>query len=81
MKLPPSGWVFFAFVIAVLIGYVLNRGIYVGSEIRSVSIASDRLYTKNCKYLFLNGLRDDETKIYAASLELAEEIFCPPLKI
>src|ERR1700694_2052307 len=37
MRIPTVVWAFFGLVVLVLVGYVLNRGIFVGSDIRQVS--------------------------------------------
>ena len=45
-------------VAVVLVGYLLNRGIYVGS-ITMLDTASGLLaYEKRCHYLHLDGVRD-----------------------
>jgi hypothetical protein len=40
MKVPPVGWAFFGLVVLILVGYVLNRGIVIWSDIRRVSLRS-----------------------------------------
>ena len=60
----------------VLVGYLLNRGVYVGS-ITMLNTASGLLvYEKRCHYLYLNGVRDIHIN---ASLdeEGTRRTFCP----
>jgi hypothetical protein len=47
------GWALFALVLIGMIGYGLNRGVYVGSEVFS---DMDGRFRKQCKYLFPSGV-------------------------
>ena len=63
MKVPPVGWAFFGLAVFVLIGYLLNRGIFIGSDIQRVSFkmsdgSLSPKYVKNCRYLHFTGTRD-----------------------
>lgn len=42
----------------VLIGYLLNRGVYVGSNTILDTASGLLVYEKRCHYLSLNGVRD-----------------------
>jgi hypothetical protein len=74
MKLRSIGLAFF--VLISIAGYLLNRGVYVGSSIDydSGEHATDPYgpaYRKACKYLYLNGTRV-EAGPWARSLEQAD---------
>ena len=80
MRLPPVGWAFFGLIVIVLIFYVLNRGVYVGSEINNYLSDGSPLFHKDCRYFHLSGI----SKVYAGGnrdRREAEDYFCPPLKI
>ena len=49
------GWAFFALVVVVLVGYVLNRGIYIGYTMTSYRVGDRTFFLKNCRYLHLSG--------------------------
>jgi hypothetical protein len=58
MKLSSLGWPVFGLAVIVLIGLLLNRGLYVGSTI-DVSMRQGEgkaLYSKSCRYLYLDGV-------------------------
>ena len=61
-----------------LIGYLLNRGVYVGSTTMLNSASGLLVYDKRCRYFHLDGVRD-----VAVSAGLEEEdarrTLCPPL--
>jgi hypothetical protein len=64
MRIPTVGWAFFGVVVLVLVGYVLNRGIFIGSDIRQVSFKMNDgtlspKHVKHCKYLHFTGVRDN----------------------
>ena len=42
----------------VLVGYLLNRGVYVGSNTMLNTASGLLVYEKRCHYLYLNGVRD-----------------------
>jgi hypothetical protein len=77
MKIPTIGWAFFALAVVVLAGYVLNRGLYVGSTIDGRFINGNASYRQRCHYLYLNGVRD-ESGFWMEDRELTN-FFCPPL--
>jgi hypothetical protein len=59
MKLSSFGWLFLGLAALVLGGYLLNSGLYIGSTI-DVSMRQGEgkpLYTKSCRYLYLDGVR------------------------
>jgi hypothetical protein len=59
MKLSSLGWPFLGLAVIILIGFLLNRGLYVGSTI-DVSMRQGEgksLYSKSCRYLYLDGVR------------------------
>ena len=64
MKVPPVGWAFFGLAVLVLAGYVLNRGVLVGSDTRhefyTMSDGTiEAKYVKYCNYLHFGGSRED----------------------
>jgi hypothetical protein len=66
---------------AVLVGYLLNRGLYIGSTI-DVSMRQGEgkgLYTKSCRYLYLDGVRGISNGPESPSREAAEAMSCPSL--
>ncbi|RXH05193.1 hypothetical protein [Bradyrhizobium vignae] len=80
MKLPPVGWAFFGLIVVLVIGYLLNQGVYVGSSIEMVgSFNSDGqpAYRKRCTYLYLNGTRVEEGM--DSRSRAGADWFCAPL--
>ena len=78
MKRSSLGWLVFGLAIIVLIGLILNRGLYIGSAV-DVSMRQGEgkfLYSKSCHYLYLNGVRDISTGSETSSREGAEAITC-----
>jgi hypothetical protein len=73
------GWAFFALVIIVLAGYVLNRGIYIGGyTINSYRVGDHTFLLKKCCYLHLNGT--DEVSVAGSTHNPPAETdsdFCP----
>ena len=62
----------------VLVGYLLNRGVYVGSATVLNTASGLLVYEKRCLYLHLTGVH--EVRINAGlDEEDAESRFCPPL--
>jgi hypothetical protein len=62
----------------VLVGYLLSRGVYVGSNTILDSASGLLVYEKRCHYLYLNGIRD--IRINAGlDEEDAQRGFCPLL--
>jgi hypothetical protein len=66
MKLPPVGWAFFGLAVVVLAGYVLNRGIFIGSDVRprALTLTGGQMvtvYSKHCRYLHFTGFSDDRS--------------------
>jgi hypothetical protein len=63
MRVPSVGWAFFGLAVVVLIGYVLNRGIFIGSDIQPDVYATSKgvgvQYKKYCRYLHFTGIRED----------------------
>ena len=71
------GWAFFAFIVVVLAGYVLNRGIYIGYTMTSYRVGDRTFSLKNCRYLHLNGT--DEVSVAGSFTgNTPAETECPP---
>jgi hypothetical protein len=77
MKIPTVGWAFFGLAVLVVAGYVLNRGLYIGSTIERGTDGT--LWFKTCHYLYLNGVRDVMSWHFAKTREEAESVFCVPI--
>jgi hypothetical protein len=65
MRIPSAGWAFFGLALVVLIGYVLDRGILVGSYLNPhyfQTVGQEKLYVyfKKCRYLHFGGMHDVE---------------------
>jgi hypothetical protein len=78
MKSPRIGFIVVLGLIVVLVGLLTGRGLYIGSTI-DVSMRQGEgkfLYSKNCRYLYLSGVRDITTGSESPSREGAEEIGC-----
>jgi hypothetical protein len=72
MKRPWLGWLFYGLAALVVIGYILNGGLYSGSSLDFTGYVDGKpTYNTVCHYLFLNGARDEVTS--------ADRRFCPPL--
>lgn len=81
MRLANLRWPVLGLAVIVLVGYVLNRGLYVGSTI-DVSMRQGEgkfLYSKSCHYLYLDGVRDISNSSESPSREGAESTACAPL--
>ena len=80
MRIPTVGWAFFGLAVVILVGYLLNLGIYIGSDTEAFSY-NDRpgriLYKKNCRYLYLSGTREIQVGLGSTPGE-AEQGFCRP---
>ena len=65
MKFPPVGWAFFGLAVVVLLGYVLNRGIFIGSDVKPGIHNSTNgyvtLFQKRCKYLHFAGVSENSS--------------------
>jgi hypothetical protein len=73
------GWAFFALVVVILAGYVLNRGIYIGDTITSYRVGDRTFFLKHCRYLHLNGT--DEVSVAGSfPRNPPAETECPLLK-
>ena len=68
------GWAFFGLAVVVLVGYCVNRGVYVGSSV--LKDGPNGYYRKHCRFLFPSG-----TVVRARggwfSAEQANNEFCP----
>lgn len=62
----------------VLVGYLLSRGVYVGSNTILDSASGLLVYEKRCHYLYLNGIRDIRMNA-GLDEEDAQRRFCPLL--
>jgi hypothetical protein len=59
MKIPSVGWAFFGLAVVILAGYVLNRGIYIGSYATSQRHSSGMMfYGKTCRHLHFTGITE-----------------------
>ncbi len=80
MKMPPVGWAFFGLAVLVLAGYVLNRGIFIGSDVRSSVHTSSTgyvtLFQKHCRYLHFTGTSEDEPVTWRQTSAEAERHLC-----
>jgi len=78
MKLSSLWWPLLGLVAIILAGFLLNRGLYIGSTI-DVSMRQGEgkfLYAKNCRYLYLTGVRDVAGGSETPSRETAESTSC-----
>ena len=56
MKLPWRGWIFYGLAAIVVLAYILNGGLYVGSSLDFTRGADGKpSYNKVCHYLNLSG--------------------------
>jgi hypothetical protein len=81
MKLSSLRWPLLGLAVIILAGYLLTRGLYIGSAI-DVSMRQGEgrfLYSKSCHYLYFNGARDVAIGLESASRESAESTACPLL--
>jgi hypothetical protein len=81
MNLAKLRWPVLGLIVIVLGGYVLTKGLYIGSTI-DVSMRQGEgkfLYSKSCRYLYLTGVRDIGTSSESSSREEAEAAPCAPL--
>jgi hypothetical protein len=62
----------------VLVGYLLSRGVYVGSNTILDSASGLVVYEKRCHYLYLNGIRDIRMNA-GLDEEDTQRGFCPLL--
>jgi hypothetical protein len=79
MRIPSVGWAFFGLAVVVLLGYVLDRGILVGTallpQMTTVGDRVDYSYFKQCKYLHFGGV--DDVDGFSDRQEAAEKEVCP----
>jgi hypothetical protein len=78
MKPSSLGWSLLALAIIVVAGFLLDRGLYIGSTI-DVSMRQGEgkfLYSKNCRYLYFSGVRDITGGSESPSRESAESASC-----
>jgi hypothetical protein len=80
MRLPPVSWAFLGLAVIVLIGYLLNQGIYIGAEVapyyREGKLSH---YYKHCRYLYFSGIRSVPSPPNSENREEVEKRFCAPL--
>jgi hypothetical protein len=62
----------------VLVGYLLSRGVYVGSNTILDTASGLLVYEKRCHYLYLNGIRDIRMNA-GLNEEDTQRGFCPLL--
>jgi hypothetical protein len=78
MKLSSVRWALLGLAVIVLVGFLLTRGLFIGSSI-DVSTRQGEgkfLYSKNCRYLYLNGVRGVTNGPEVPSREGAEATSC-----
>jgi hypothetical protein len=78
MKLSSLQWPLLGLAIVVAAGFLLNRGLYIGSSI-DVSMRQGEgkfLYSMNCRYLYFTGVRDVTGGSESPSRESAESTSC-----
>ena len=61
-----------------LLGYLLSRGVYVGSNTILNTASGLLVYEKRCHYLYLSGVRDIRMNA-GLDEEAAQRGFCPLL--
>jgi hypothetical protein len=78
MKVPALGWAVLTVAVIALIGYALNRGLHIGSTI-DVSTRQGEgkfLYSKSCRYLYLDGVHNVTSGSESSSREDSEKVSC-----
>ena len=81
MTLAKLRWPVLGLIVIAVCGYVLTRGLYIGSTI-DVSMRQGEgkfLYSKSCRYLYLTGVRDIGSGSESPSRPDAEATPCAPL--
>jgi hypothetical protein len=82
MRLRTVGWALLGLAVVVPAGYVLNRGVLVGSKIETARLSDDYpvpFYKKHCRYLFFTGIQQAWTSS-ESTREEAENSSCATLK-
>jgi hypothetical protein len=82
MKISLLRWPIIGLAVIVLAGYLLNRGLYIGSTI-DVSMRQGEgkpLYSKSCRYLNLDGVHAITNGLESPSREGAESTSCALLE-
>ena len=82
MRLSSDGWALLGLAVVLSAGYVLNRGILVGSRIETARLSDDYpvpFYKKHCRYLFFTGVQQVWTSS-ESTREEAEKVPCSSLK-
>ena len=78
MRRSTIGRVVLGLVGGLLIGYLLSRGVYVGSVTMLNSASGLLVYEKRCHYFSLNGVRDVHINAGLDEQD-AQRAFCPLL--
>jgi hypothetical protein len=81
MTLARLRWPVLGLIVIVVGGYVLTRGLFIGSTI-DVSMRQGEgkfLYSKTCRYLTLTGVRDIGSSSESPARGTAESMPCAPL--
>jgi hypothetical protein len=81
VKLAPVSWALFGLALLIAAGYVLNRGLFIGSEMLPEPITTSdgrklTLYSKRCHYLHFTGIRYQQT-VGQESYTRVDEMLCP----
>jgi len=81
MKLSPLRWPVFGLMVIVVIGYALDRGVYIGStiDVSAREGPENLLYSKSCRYLHFDGVHDT-IGVERHSRGEAESASCAPLE-
>ena len=82
MRLSRTHWLVLAVAVVLAAGYLLNRGILVGSKIETARLSDAYpvpFYKKHCSYLFFTGVQQVWTSAESTRDE-AEQSSCAPLK-
>jgi hypothetical protein len=81
MRVPPVGWAFFGLAVVVMLLYLFNRGIHVGTSVESFMYQGKPMYRKNCHYFMLNGIENVSVGLSLIREEAeAMTSHCSPLK-
>jgi hypothetical protein len=82
MRLSPTRWALLGVAVFLSAGYLLNRGVLVGSRIETARLSDAYpvpFYKKHCRYLFFNGIQQVWTSSESTIAE-AERSSCASLK-
>ena len=78
MRMMRVGWASLGLAIAVLLGYILNRGVFVSADVELL-FSGGPPWPKYCNYLHWGGISQEAAKA-ASDAANAEATSCPFLK-